>query len=72
MLILPAFMVISNMGRDEIDFYHYINGGSQFNGRTRIVEGERRNIPRSKGIAIPESTTHQTYIWRTKKNNLFK
>ncbi|MET3038553.1 hypothetical protein ABXT08_20900 [Chryseobacterium sp. NRRL B-14859] len=198
---------ISNMGGDEIDFYHYINGGSQFNGRTRIVDretgddqwmsssknirgynirgnnvdwslmydeflqgsgpekslfigkdskavrqliktqiyldaatyfmntsmtekasyeasfgpwgalrenfnmqgqfmgktnfsfypvgnkvvimafdsksvtsyslnpfnkGERRNIPRSKGIAIPESTTHQTYIWWTKKNNLFK
>ncbi|MFN1217848.1 DUF6443 domain-containing protein [Chryseobacterium kwangjuense] len=35
-------------------------------------KGEERNIPRSKGIGIPQSTTHQTYIWWTKKNNLFK
>jgi hypothetical protein len=31
---------VSNLGGDEIDFYHYINGGPQFNGRTRIVDRE--------------------------------
>lgn len=35
-------------------------------------KGEARNIPRSRGIGIPQSTTHQTYVWWTKKNNLFK
>jgi hypothetical protein len=35
-------------------------------------KGEERNIPGSKGIAIPQSTTHQTYIWWTTKSNLFK
>jgi len=35
-------------------------------------KGEERNIPRKNGIGIPESTTHQTYIWWTNKNNLFK
>ncbi|QIY92403.1 hypothetical protein [Chryseobacterium gallinarum] len=33
---------------------------------------EERNIPRSRGVGIPESTTHQTYIWWTNKNNIFK
>jgi len=37
-----------------------------------FAKGEERNIPRSRGIGIPQSTTHQTYIWWTKKNNLFK
>ncbi|WP_317207359.1 RHS repeat-associated core domain-containing protein [Chryseobacterium gleum] len=31
---------LSNLGGNEIDFYHYINGGSQFNERTRIVDRE--------------------------------
>ncbi|EJL73321.1 DUF6443 domain-containing protein [Chryseobacterium populi] len=37
-----------------------------------LNKGEERNIPRSQGIKIPQSTTHQTYIWWTQKNNLFK
>jgi RHS repeat-associated protein len=35
-------------------------------------KGESRNIPRRNGIGIPQSTTYQTYIWWTTKNNLFK
>ncbi|SHF48779.1 hypothetical protein SAMN05444408_1412 [Chryseobacterium takakiae] len=35
-------------------------------------KGESRNIPRSNGIGVPQSTTHQTYIWWTTKNNLFR
>jgi len=30
-------------------------------------KGGGRNIPRSQGISTPQGTTHQTYIWWTKK-----
>ncbi|WP_292015436.1 RHS repeat-associated core domain-containing protein [Chryseobacterium sp.] len=29
---------ISDLGGNEIDFYHYVGGGAQFNGKTRIVD----------------------------------
>ncbi|WP_213279912.1 DUF6443 domain-containing protein [Chryseobacterium indologenes] len=29
---------ISDLGGDEIDFYHYVGGGAKFNRRTRIVD----------------------------------
>ncbi len=31
---------VSDLGGDEIDFYHYIGGGASFNGKTRIVDRE--------------------------------
>jgi RHS repeat-associated protein len=31
---------VSNLGGDEIDFYHYVGGGAGFNGKTRIVDRE--------------------------------
>ena len=31
---------ISDLGGDEIDFYHYTGGGSEFDGKTRIVDRE--------------------------------
>ena len=35
-------------------------------------KGEERNIPRVNGVGGTKSTTHQTYIFWTKKTNLFK
>ncbi|MGK6344270.1 DUF6443 domain-containing protein [Chryseobacterium sp. DT-3] len=31
---------VSDLGGDEIDFFHYIGGGASFNGKTRIVDRE--------------------------------
>lgn len=31
---------VSDLGGDEIDFYHYVGGGASFNGKTRIVDRE--------------------------------
>lgn len=44
---------ISNLGGDEIDFYHYVGGGPKFNGKTRIVDrasGEDQWMNSSKNL----------------------
>ena len=44
---------VSDLGGNEIDFYHYTGGGSQFDGRTRIVDratGDDQWMSSSKNI----------------------
>ncbi|MDO5617082.1 MAG: RHS repeat-associated core domain-containing protein [Cruoricaptor ignavus] len=44
---------VSDLGENEIDFYHYTGGGVQFDGRTRIVDratGDAQWMSSSKNI----------------------